>query len=178
MRGSLPNTALLSCLLLITSCKHEKPSVEERAEQPAPATRTTWEIQENQASANTSYVEDQDFSLAADAWSPCENTQALAPNQGYIRVTVPVEVKSRSRSSVPIGPLFFHLEDSDGHRFPSTLAGCKRPLPGREVKDAQIAKGDIAFDVPENRMEFDLVFTPFLIGRKESPARVRIPIPR
>lgn len=166
---------LLGGANLSIGCERKDESPKDHAAPTASAHR--WELEGSRASSIGASFVDEDFSLTATAWKLCEQANALEPKTGYARVSIPVKIASRSDSEVPVSPLSFHLEDDEGHHFPSTLAGCDPVLSHQTLKEQAELEGHVAFDIPKEKKDFELVFSPFLIGRKAVPARIRLPGP-
>lgn len=134
----------------------------------------TWEVA-GQASASGPRFEDQDFVLEVRAAEPCEQDGVLGPTAGQRRLSVPVRIEARGERSIPVSAMEFSIEDADGHRFRPTLAGCREVFRPRDLAKGETLEGYVSFDVPEDRKTFEVVFDPFLIGRKPVVARVRLP---
>ncbi len=124
--------------------------------------------------AQATTFDDPDFRLSVRAATVCEDTAPFLPSPGDKRISVPVEVVAKGKRMVPIGPLSFQLVDHEGHHYGPTLAGCGSPLESRQLEGNETAKGTVAFDVPQQAEELELQFEPFLIGRPQVTARVRV----
>jgi hypothetical protein len=131
-----------------------------------------------EARATGPKFEDPDFVLEVKPPKLCDEQTPLAPEKDFKRISVPLRLEAKSRREVPVNPLTFALEDADGHRFRATLAGCAPPLPQGTLKAEQHIEGEVAFDVPVGEQSLELVFEPFVIGREEVRARVKLaPLP-
>jgi len=119
--------------------------------------------------------EDEDFRLTAEQPSVCHKEGPMAPAADLRRISVPIVVEGLSAREVPIGAMLFTLEDPQGHQFRPTLAGCGPSLPPNHVTRGKSRRGEIAFDVPREVNAWELIFEPFLIGRKKMTARVNVP---
>lgn len=167
IRSWLPLGIVVACLGCDSKEAPERPS------SPDPA----WEASSNEP-ATGSRFEDADFILEVEPARRCEGDTPLAPQKGYQRISVPVEVNARSKRGVPVGPLLFSLEDARGHRYRATLAGCAPPVAPTTLKEGEKLVGEISFDVPRDSERLELIFSPFLIGRDAVSARVKIePVP-
>lgn len=120
-------------------------------------------------------VEDRDFVLDVGAPWICETPGVLAPKEGWTRLTVPFALEATTRREVPVSPLSFALQDKEGHRFSPTLAGCLPAFDPRKLSTGDKLEAHLAFDVPSPEAHFDLLFEPFLIGRKPVSVRAELP---
>jgi hypothetical protein len=119
--------------------------------------------------------EDPDFRIEVSKLRVCAPQAPFLPPHGHRRIAVQVEVTGKTERVVPVGPLGFSLEDSDGHRFGSTLAGCGPSFPSQNLTREQQVKAEVAFDVPEDARELRLVYEPFLVGRTKTAAFLALP---
>jgi hypothetical protein len=158
---------LLSLLALAPACE---PPQKKSAELP----EVEWE-DTGPVVASGPRFDDDDFTLEVQAARVCEKASPLGPNGGKQRISVPVSIKAKTKRAVPVSPLPFTLEDKEGHTYRPTLAGCAPTIEQTTLTGGQSLKGEVAFDVPPDAGKLELVFEPFLIGRKKVTARVRVP---
>lgn len=125
--------------------------------------------------AESSSFSHADFSLGAKRKEACAAKAPFLPAPGQERISVLVELEAKGQRAVPTSPLAFSLLDRQGRRYGVTLAGCKPGLPAGVVSSGKRVTGYLAFDVPENVDEWELVFEPFLVGRPRVRARVLVP---
>lgn len=163
-------TVLLLALVVngISGCSERT-----QKKKPSPAARS-WE-EEGKSRPDSTVYEDQDFVLEATGLTVCDSAPPLAPKPGHRRVSVSVILTGRSSTALTIGPLQLSLQDSDGHRYRATLAGCRPTLKQQELKKDQRIEAEVAFDVPASANRFELYFEPFIVGRKPISAPVRVP---
>jgi hypothetical protein len=130
-----------------------------------------------QAAADTESGEfrfvDEDFVLEIETPARCPAAGPLSPARSMKRISVPVMVRGLGARRVPVGPLTLSLEDPDGHVYRATLAGCAPGLPTRRVTGGETASGAVSFDVPELFQRGELVYEPFIVGRKPIRARIK-----
>lgn len=161
--------SLCACLFL-AGCDDEQPS-----DPTIPP--VDWQADGRQRATGPKF-EDEDFILEVKPPKACQRKTPLAPKKGFLRVSVPLTLEAKSKRPIPINPLTFALEDADGHRFGATLAGCAPPLPQSTLEQGARIEGEVAFDVPAEVDSLELVFEPFVIGRNEIRARVKLaPLP-
>jgi hypothetical protein len=125
--------------------------------------------------ATGSVFDDRDFRLEVGTPRVCNETAPFLPEPGQIRVSIPVEVRAKTRRLIPTSPLSFQLTDHQGRKYGPTLAGCQPALKNIRLGEGQSIEGDVAFDVAVNARDLELGFEPFLIGRSEVHALVRVP---
>lgn len=118
---------------------------------------------------------DVDLELEVGAPRPCPLNAPFLPAPGFVRLSVPVRVQSRSARSVPTSALAFSLRDRDGQVFGATLAGCDPVLLSQRLSGGAVLEGHVAFDVPSAATRLELAFEPFIIGRPEVRARALVP---
>jgi hypothetical protein len=147
---------------------------ETKAEPVPDGTRAEWKTSVEQSATGPSY-EDDDFRLTVEAPTTCQMNGPMAPSEPLRRISVPVALVGRSGREVPVGPMLFTLEDKEGHQFRPTLAGCGPSLTPTAVTSGKSLQGEIAFDVPQGAGALELIFEPFLIGRKKVTARISVP---
>jgi len=119
--------------------------------------------------------DDDDFRLEVGTPRICNETAPFLPEPGLMRISIPVEVRAKTRRLIPISPLSFQLVDRQGHEYGPTLAGCHPALKNVRLGEGQSVAGDVAFDVTVGARDLELGFDPFLIGRTEVHAFVRVP---
>jgi len=124
-----------------------------------------------------SIFDDRDFRLEVGTPSICNETAPFLPEPGLMRLSIPVEVRAKTPRLIPISPLSFQLTDRQDRRYGPTLAGCRPALRNIRLGEGQSVKGDVAFDVAVDARDLELAFDPFLIGRSEVHALVRVPSP-
>ena len=155
----------LGCALLACdpppAAKERTPDIEWNDTPDQPATGPTFD--------------DEDFRLEVKTPRVCDHKTPLVPAEGLQRLSVPIVVKAKTARALPVSPLPFTLEDEDGHTYRATLAGCAPTIPQTVLKVSQSLEGEIAFDVPKDIGQLELVFEPFLIGREKVTARVSVP---
>lgn len=163
-----PTCLLTVCLLQVGGCDAD--SKQEPAPDPG------WQVSDlaTQSADGPRFV-DEDFELEAYAPTLCSNASPMAPTKGYERLSIPIQIKGRSAREVPLSTMDFTLIDEDGHRFRPTLAGCKPSPKTMRLTKGKSQNAELAFDVPQSESNWLLVFHPFLLGRKELRATVRIP---
>lgn len=160
---------LLASMLIVCGACEESPG--DQASPPAP-----WQLADSaEQSADGPRFVDDDFELEASAPSVCKASEPMAPPQGYERLSVPIKIKGRSSREVPLNTMDFTLIDDDGHQFRPTLAGCRPALKTMRLTKGRSQSADLAFDVPREERSWQLVFHPFLLGRKELRAKVKVP---
>lgn len=116
------------------------------------------------------YFEDPDFRIEVSSHSRCEPKPPFLPPAGHDRLQVTLTIRAKTKRVVPVGPLGFRLEDSEGRRYSGTLAGCAPALPTRELSGSDSAEGAVHFDLPQDAKNLRLLFEPFLIGRPKVSA--------
>jgi len=122
--------------------------------------------------------DDRDFRLEVGSPQVCNETAPFLPEPGLMRISIPVEVRAKSRRLIPTSPLSFQLTDGQGRTYGPTLAGCRPALENTRLGEGQSIEGDVAFDVAVGARDLELDFEPFLIGRTEVRALVRVPTPK
>jgi len=122
--------------------------------------------------------DDRDFRLEVGSPQICNETAPFLPEPGLMRISIPVEVRAKSRRLIPTSPLSFQLTDGQGRTYGPTLAGCRPALENTRLGEGQSIEGDVAFDVAVGARDLELDFEPFLIGRTEIRALVRVPTPK
>lgn len=127
--------------------------------------------------ATGSVFDDRDFRLEVRALRVCNETAPFLPEPGQMRVSIPVEVRATTPRLIPISPLSFQLRDRQGRKYGPTLAGCQPALQNIRLGEGQSIAGDVAFDVAVDARDLELDFEPFLIGRSDVHALVRVPNP-
>jgi hypothetical protein len=160
--------AILFFGLMLAACDGEAPDSPSKTEIP------NWQ-DPAPIDATGPTFEDEDFVLSALAPRICETKEPLAPKDGLMRVSVPLRLRAKTGRPVPVGALAFFLEDAQGHQFRATLAGCAPSLRQEVLRKDQTAEGEVAFDVPKSVGKLELVYEPFLMGRKAVRARVEVP---
>lgn len=131
---------------------------------PEPAPRATGHV-----------FDDRDFRLEVGTPRICNETAPFLPEPGLMRISIPVEVHAKAPRLIPISPLSFQLTDRRDRTYGPTLAGCHPALKNIRLEEGQSVRGDVAFDVQVNARDLELSFDPFLIGRSEVQALVRVP---
>lgn len=119
--------------------------------------------------------DDRDFRLAVGTPRICNETAPFLPEPGLMRISIPVEVRAKTPRLIPISPLSFQLTDRRNRTYGPTLAGCFPALQNQRLEEGQSVRGDVAFDVQVGARDLELSFDPFLIGRSEVQALVRVP---
>jgi hypothetical protein len=148
----------------------------QQSEQSGPAHEPTVEVKRRgQGRATGSVFDDSDFRLEVRARRVCNETAPFLPEPGQIRISIPVEVRAKTRRLIPTSPLSFQLTDHQGRKYGPTLAGCQPALKNLRLGEGQSIEGDVAFDVDVSARDLELGFQPFLIGRPEVHALVRVP---
>jgi hypothetical protein len=161
-RGS--ERVLLLCLLpFLSSC-------DKSSDPPRPA---QYDLELPVEAPSPSYV-DNDFSLRAGTPKLCPQSGVLGPASGMLRIAIPVEIELKSQRSLPVGPMLFLAATRNGTYRP-TLAGCQDPFPARTLTVPATVKSHVTFDLPQDYKELQLVYEPFIIGRKAVSARVLVP---
>lgn len=122
--------------------------------------------------------QDQDLRLETLSTARCQPEPPFLPPADHERISVKIQVTSRSSVPIPVQALALRLETDREERFAATLAGCKPPLSALTLSDGQTATGDVAFDVPLRRGPLELVYEPFLLGRAPVSVRVQVPEPQ
>lgn len=117
---------------------------------------------------------DEDFSLSTERARECHDTAPFPPREGSRRLSVPLTVRVTGKRTVPLSPLSFRLVDAEGSFHGATLAGCAPPLKPQLLQPGMVARGSVAFDVPAEAAELELLFEPFVIGRPSISARVKV----
>ena len=92
-----------------------------------------------------------------------------------LRISVLLELEAKSKRELPIDILNFTIEDRNGHQYRPTLAGCGAALKRDSLTLGQKVEGEVAFDVPINAHDLELLFEPFLVGRTKISGRVQVP---
>jgi|GEM_PF-1329148 len=158
---------------LLPACDRDRSGTEERAQSPhEPLVQLRVD---GAGRATGSVFDDRDFRLEVGALRVCNETAPFLPEPGQIRVSIPVEVRAKTRRLIPTSPLSFQLTDRQGRKYGPTLAGCQPALKNIRLGEGQSIEGDVAFDVAVNARDLELGFDPFLIGRSEVHALVRVP---
>lgn len=121
--------------------------------------------------------DDRDFRLEVGTLQVCNETAPFLPEPGQMRISIPVQVQAKTRRLIPTSPLSFQLTDRQGQTYGPTLAGCRPALKNIRLGEGQSIEGDVAFDVAVGARDLELAFEPFLIGRSEVRALVRVPSP-
>lgn len=122
-------------------------------------------------------VEDPHFVIEAHPPRVCVADGPLAPAQGFVRVSVPVSVTAKSQRDLIISAFDFSLTNDEGHVHRPTLASCGDPFERSQLGSGETHRGELAFDVRRGAEQFELHFQPFIIGRQDVLARVRVPRP-
>lgn len=157
--------ATASLLALISGCR----------ESTQEGKSGSWEVSAGEISDGPRFS-GPDFEFEVGTPETCKKGGALAPPSGQTRISVPVRVVGVSPRNIPVSPLEFTLEDSSGHRFRPTLAGCRDTFAPTELAEGRKLEGHVAFDVPNPAAKFEMLFDPFVIGRKPLIARARVPV--
>lgn len=160
--------ALLCLSLLLSACDRDAPAHASETELPS------WKDSPPIDATGPSF-EDEDFVLAVDAPRVCETETPLSPEEGLLRISVPLRLRAKSARPVPVSALAFFLEDEEGHQFRATLAGCAPSLRQQVLREKQTIEGEVAFDVPKTVGKLEMLYEPFLMGRKAVRARVQVP---
>lgn len=185
MLGGRTKTTSALRLLLAASISASSICCQTKEEKPQPTARsappgalTTSEEQNDRQSGRVlegPVFEDPDFKLEVHAPKLCASTGPFVPKPGFRRLSIPLSIEARSSRVVPISPVSFRVEDKDGHRYGATLAGCSPTFPNDTLTAGETRRGEVAFDVPQDAGALELVYEPFLIGRKRVLARVDVP---
>ncbi len=145
--------------------------------EPAPENvrRPAWETGTDEELPLGDTFEHDDFKLRVFAPRICSPSSALTPPQGMIRFSLPIELQVLSKRGMTLNPLHFTIEDKEGHRFRATLAGCVPTIATQQLSQGSSIRGEVAFDLPHSLKKFELIFEPFLVGRKPVIARLLVP---
>jgi hypothetical protein len=169
----LPRWAAV-CAVLLPAC--ERPSSAERSG-PAAHEPLIQLSRDEPRRASGRVFDDRDFRLEVGSPQICNETAPFLPEPGSMRISIPVELRAKSRRLIPTSPLSFQLTDGQGRTYGPTLAGCRPALQNTQLGEGQSIEGDVAFDVAVGARDLELGFEPFLIGRLEVRALVRVPTP-
>ena len=171
----LPGLAALWAAFLPACDRH--PTEGERPSHMAPQEPLIQLHHDEPQRATGRVFDDRDFRLEVGSPQVCNETAPFLPEPGLMRISIPVQLQAKTRRLIPTSPLSFQLIDRQGRTYGPTLAGCRPALKNVRLGEGQSIEGDVAFDVAVNARDLELDFEPFVIGRSEVRALVRVPTP-
>lgn len=166
--------AIVLGTVLSWGCERD-PQAKHESEDPAQGGPLIQLNRPEPARAKGRVFDDRDFRLEVGTPRLCNETAPFLPEPGLMRISIPVEVRAKTPRLIPISPLSFQLTDHEDRKYGPTLAGCFPALQNLRLEEGQSVRGDVAFDVHVGARNLELTFDPFLIGRTEVQALVRVP---
>lgn len=158
-------SCVCACWLAL-GCEQDEPPERETATTDLPTTKP----------ASGPRSEDPDFEVEAHPPRLCPTDGPLAPAAGFVRLSVPVTITGKSERDLIVSAFDFSLTNEEGHVHRPTLASCGAPFARSQLAKGESHRGELTFDVKRGPGPFELQFQPFIIGRQEVTARVRVPV--
>jgi hypothetical protein len=108
----------------------------------------------------TQRVRTDHFTVSVHGTRRCATPPHLAPEDGWMRLGIDLEVTATSAAQVPTNPYHALLVDADGGVHEASLNGCDPALPVRLLQRGESARGWLSFDVPSGAGALTFSYAP------------------